>query len=367
MQADPILLLAVLVIFSINAALVVALILLKVTHRRKTTTHDVRRQRYLQTLSCHVSIENCDQPITKAMAEDQAFLDALIDMRNAITGDDLKALRDIVRTHGIIERQVKRLDSPFPLGRRLRAAVALAELGDESAADALVLHLEDREPEIRIQCARGLGRIRWTPAIDHILWRFRVESPWVQARFSDVLAGFGSSATWPLLAFVRINHSFDPDGTALALHTLGQVQDDQAVAPLLEILGEATDVEVEMAAVDALGSLGSSEATPAIVERLESAHPDLRAKAARALGGVRDPAAIPLLTMSMRDPNWSVRRASAAAISRLPGGVSALLGLLEDDDPFAADAAAEALTDIGELVPERLLNPAGSEEGSRAG
>jgi len=33
--------------------------------------------------------------------------------------------------------------------------------------------------------------------------------------------------------------------------------------------------------------------------------------------------------------------------------VAALYDALEDEDPFAADAAAEALTDIGELVTAR--------------
>lgn len=353
MPPDQIAQMAALAIFTINALLLAALILSKAVHRRRMGSHADRRQRYLGVLSRHLSFENCTDPITPAMAEDPAFLDALIDMRNAITGSGVDTLRTIVNRYGVIQRQIKHLESSFPLGRRLRAAVALAELGDESAADALMRHLTDREPEIRIQCARGLGRIKWTPAIEEIVWRFHLEIPWVRARFSDTLTGFGTKATWPLLAYIRVNHRFETTGPALALRTLAQIQDDQSVGPLLEILAAADDVEIEIATIEALGQLASPEAIPVMLERLDSTRWVIRAKAATALGGLGDAVAVPRLREAMRDENWWVRRSAAAAIARLPDGIDALYTALDDHDPFAADAAAEALTDAGELVSAR--------------
>lgn len=353
MPLDQVIRLALLVIFSVNAALVAALVILKTVHRHRMRRHEKRRQGYLAVLSRHLSYEHCTDPITEEMAEDPAFLDALIDMRNAITGDEVATLRRIVNRHGVIERQVRHLDSSLLLGRRLRAAVAIAEIGDETAADALMRHLDDREPEIRIQCARGLGRIQWTPAIDQIVSRFSGEDPWVRARFSDTLVGYGTKATWPLLAYVRINHRFETKGPALALRTIGQIQDDQAVGPLLEILDETVDLDVQVAAIEALGELASPEALPALTRLLDDAAWQLRAKAASAMGAIGDPEAIPRMFDSLRDENWWVRRSTAAALARLPGGVDALYTALEDDDPYAADAAAEALTDAGELVSAR--------------
>lgn len=344
---------AALVIFSINAALLAGLVLLKVIHRRRTLSHNARRQAYLKLLSHHISVDNSVEPITESMAEDQAFLDALIDMRNVITGDEVSTLRRIVNHHGVIERQMRYLDTSLLLSRRLRAAVALAELGDETSAETLMSHLDDREPEIRIQAARGLGRIQWTPAIDQIVSRFSDEIPWVRVRFSDTLVGYGIKATWPLIAYIRINHPFESKGPALALRTIAQIQDDQAVAPLLEILEETTDLEIQIATVDALAELGSPEASTAINSLLESEHWELRAKAATALGGLGESSAISRLTAAMREENWWVRRSAAAAIARLPQGIGALYRALDDDDPFAADAAAEALADAGELVSAR--------------
>lgn len=353
MPLDQIVRLAVLVIFSVNTVLVAGLVILKLVHRHRMRAHEHRRQRYLELLSRHISYPNCTDPITESMAADPAFLDALIDMRNAVAGDEVATLRRIVNRHGVIERQVRHLDSSLLLGRRLRAAVALAEIGDQTVADALMRHLDDREPEIRIQSARGLGRIQWTPAIDQIVSRFSGETPWVRARFSDTLIGYGTKATWPLIAYVRINHPFESRGPALALRTIGQIQDDEAVAPLLEILDESHDLEIRLATIEALGELGNPEAEPALSRLLATDEWRIRAKAATALGGLGDPDAIPGLLASLRDSNWWVRRAAASALAGLPDGIASLYGALEDEDRYAVDAAAEALTDAGELVSAR--------------
>ncbi len=346
-------LIAALIIFSVTALLLTVLIVLKTVNRHRMAGHRKRRENYLHLLSRHLAYENCTDPITDSMTEDPAFFDALIDMRNAVTGDGISTLHRIVNQHGVIDRQIKRLDSRFFLGRRLRAAVSLAELSDESAADALMRHLHDRAPEIRIQCARGLGRIKWTPAIEEIVWRFHLETPWVRARFSDTLAGFGTKATWPLLAYIRVNHRHETGGPALALRTIAQIQDYQAVGPVLEILGETSNMEIEIAAIETLGELGSPETLPVLLERLDSTSWEVRTKSASALGGLGDPAATPRLREAMRDESWWVRRAAAAAIAKLPEGIAELYAALDDHDPYAADAAAEALTDAGELISAR--------------
>lgn len=342
-----------LIIFSVTALLLAVLIVLKTVNRRRMASHRRRRESYLHLLSRHLAYENCTDPITASMAEDPAFFDALIDMRNVVTGDGISTLHRIVNRHGVIDRQIRRLESRFPLGRRLRAAVSLAELGDESAADALMRHLDDHEPEIRIQCARGLGRIQWTPAIEDIVWRFHLETPWVRTRFSDTLTGFGTKATWPLLAYIRVNHRHETSGPALALRTIAQIQDLQAVGPLLEILGETSNMEIEIAAIEALGELGSPETLPALLEKLDSTSWEVRAKSASALGGIGDPTATTRLREAMRDESWWVRRAAAAAIAKLPEGIDELYAALDDHDLYAADAAAEALADAGELISAR--------------
>lgn len=345
--------LSVLTIFSVNTVLFGTLVALKVIHRRRMQSHDRRRQSYVALLSRHVAFEHCTDPIPPEMADDPAFVDALIDVRNAVAGAELATLRQIVSRHGVVMRQVENLQSSFPLGRRLRAAVALAEIGDESSAPVLMAHLDDREPEIRIQSARGLGRIRWTSAIERIMRRFSIETPWVRMRFSDTLTTFGSSATWPLLAYVRVNQGHETEGPKLALRTLAQIEDREAVGPIIDILRESTNLEIQIGAIEALGELGSPEAIWVLSDMFVSDHWELRAKAATAFGRIGDTSVIPLLVSGLQDPEWWVRRNTAAALAQMPAGIATLYDALGNEDEFAADAAAEALTDIGELVAAR--------------
>ncbi|HZD22388.1 MAG TPA: HEAT repeat domain-containing protein, partial [Acidimicrobiia bacterium] len=157
-------------IYAVDTVLLVGLVSLKVVHRRRAQRHKQRRQHYVGVLSSYLS-DNVSEPITPEVAKDPAFLDALIDIRGVVTGPALDSIEAIVANHGVTEELKRRLESRLPLGRRLRAAVALAEIGDSSAVDTMIRHLSDTEPEIRIECARGLARLKWTPAIDHIVER----------------------------------------------------------------------------------------------------------------------------------------------------------------------------------------------------
>jgi HEAT repeat protein len=85
----------------------------------------------------------------------------------------------------------------------------------------------------------------------------------------------------------------------------------------------------------------------------------VRAKAATAFGEIGDPEVVPDLDAVLRDQNWWVRRNSAAALTRLPGGLDTLYMALVSEDHFARDAAAEALADAGELNRARTHHEAG--------
>ena len=353
MEAQLIAFYAALVILGIDAVLVAALISLKAIHRRRSRRHAERRAAYLDVLTHHLNYRNSTHPIGRDAADDPAFLDALIDVRDALAGPEVDTLAGIIERYDIAEHQEARLRTRFPLGRRLRAAVVLAEIGDEGSADALMEHLSDREPEIRIQAARGLRQMGWTPAIDAIVDRFSIESPWVRSRFSDILSGYGPKATWPLVAYVRVNHRFEIDGPVAAIRTLGRIGDREAGPPLLDLLTEADQPEIEVALISALGRIGGPEALLPLAGTAQDEDWRLRAETATALGTIGAPDAIPVLAELLEDRNWWVRRNSAAALARIPGGVAALYQALGSDDRFARDAAAESLTDAGELIAAR--------------
>jgi HEAT repeat protein len=352
-----------LAILVINAALIGALIVLKAIHRRRDRNAAARRAAYGRVLSRHIAFENCTDPITEKMVSDPAFIDALVDVRNALSGEDEGALRGIVNRHGMTEHQVARLKARFPLGRRLRAAVILAELGDASGAIALMDHLDDREPEIRIQAARGLARMRWTPAIDTMVARFGSETPWVRSRLADSLAAFGRQATWPLIAYIRVNQEFDNVAPAAAIRALGVIGDDQAVQPLIEILHGAGDPEIELACIETLGALANPYAVPVLRRTARSQDWRIRAKSMSALAEIGDPRSVDILTSGLSDQEWWVRRNAAAGLIRVKGGIDSLYEAIVGENRHAADAAAEALTDAGELADARKRERTGVAEG----
>ncbi len=367
MNGTTIGLFAVVVVFSVDIILLLGLVTLKLVHHRRSESHDKRRTAYVAVLSRHLAFKHHTDPIGANAVEDDAFLDAVIDLRNIVTGHEIETLTGIVDSLGLAKLQEARLRSRFPLGRRLRAAVSLAEMGDEATSQVLIDHLGDREPEIRIQCARGLGRMQHTAAIDPILERFGLEEPWVRARFADTLVGFGAKATWPLVAYIRVNLDHDDNqGVIEAIRVLGTIGDREVGPTLAGLLRAASDPEVGLAAIEALGAVGGPLAIKPLEDTFRSPDWRLRAKSATSLGLIGDPSINMVLAEGLEDENWWVRRNSAASLASLPGGDDLLLKAIGSDDPFARDAAAEALADSGALAAARERHERGqATEGDR--
>ena len=351
---------AVAVVFTMATVMLVGLVILKAVNRRRSLRRRNRRARYVALISRHLATNTLTEPIDGSVADDDAFLDAVIDIRNVVSGREIDTLAGIIDRVGLMRRQEARLRSRFPLGRRLRAAVSLAEIGDESTAPVLLDHLSDREPEIRIQCARGLGRMQHETGIEAILERFGLEAPWVRARFADTLVGFGQKATWPLVAHVRANLRHDHnEGVVEAIRVLGIIGDREVGPSLAGILRAATDPEVRIAAIESLGLVGGPLAIRPLKYTFRSPDWRLRAKSATSLGHIGDPSINRVLASGLQDSNWWVRRNSASALAGLPGGEDVLLQAIESGDPFARDAAAEALADCGALAAARQRHDAG--------
>ena len=351
----------VFVVLALDVLLFATLTVLKTIHRDRMRHREQRRNDYVYLLSRYLAFEHPVEPIPADAAEDGAFLDAIIDLRNTVTGAEVKKLSDIARRLSLVERQSETLRRRFPRTRRLRAAVALAELGDKASAGVLLEHLEDPEDEIRIQSARGLARIGYTPAIDRIVDRLEVENAWVRARFGDSLAQFGEDASQPLMAYVTVNHAAgNTHAVVQAIHTLGVIGDYTIGPRMAQVLDLASIPEVEIAAAGALGQVGGTFALPSLFDAVHSADWRVRAKAVSAMGAIGDPEVLEPLYEALTDEAWWVRRNSAGALASMAGGVPLLYRALVSDDVFARDAAGEALEDAGELARARAHHDEGA-------
>lgn len=344
---------AVTIVFALNGLFLAVILVVKPLHRLRVDRRERRRSAYVALLSRHLASADDRVTMGRRVAEDQAFLDALIDLRSVIGGEEAEMLGDLVDRYDIAAKQGRQLGRRLRTDRRLRAAVALAELADESAAPILMRHLSDPEQEVRVQCARGLARIRWRPAISAILHRFEVETPWVRSRFADSLVDYGTAATWPLISYIRVNHRLAAAGVPSAVRTLGAIGDTEAGPQLLEILEEATDAEIQIAIVETLGRIGGPLAAHPVEKAAGSEDWRLRAKAATALATLGDDSVVPTLAAGLEDENWWVRRNSAGSLTRFARGIDVLYSALNSPDPFARDAASEALAEAGEVMAAR--------------
>ena len=168
-----------------------------------------------------------------------------------------------------------------------------------------------------------------------------------------------------------------------------ELQPGEHVPPLLEELLADPRPDVRFWALQVIGRRRASLSWPTITELLHDPSPNVRAAlaeglpvfyrrptialrrlladeewfvrvhAARSLGEAGATRAAPAVAELLRDPSWWVRDAAEKALVALGrAGTREALRLLEDDDPFARDSAAEVLQDSGYL--DRCVTAAAS-------
>ncbi|MFQ3586733.1 MAG: MFS transporter [Fimbriimonadaceae bacterium] len=146
-------------------------------------------------------------------------------------------------------------------------------------------------------------------------------------------------------------HDPSPKVRRQAALALAQMRDPQAAEALVHQLEEHPDlVEEEM--IEALGEMGgvaSVDIVEPLIRCLQSPRAIIRRAAARALGRIGDPRAIPHLTLAASDPVDSDLRRGALQALRVLGAREAgpaITQALFDSDPSVRIAAAEAVAEL---------------------
>ncbi|MGE0131988.1 MAG: HEAT repeat domain-containing protein [Blastocatellales bacterium] len=185
---------------------------------------------------------------------------------------------------------------------------------------------------------------------------------------------------------------------AMAAFALGEIEDAQAAAPLLDLVDSRKEsLIVQARAVEALGKIASIQAntekrgqpTPDSISQSLIKHlpPDNAALSAdqkllasltiTALMRLRNPASVEPLTRQLKSKDAGIRAQAANALARirqpLPGAVSALIAALQDQEPNTvarlkaaldgnhtdadADARANAARALGVSKDSRAVEP----------
>ena len=146
---------------------------------------------------------------------------------------------------------IQQLDDPATDVREA-AALALGRIGSPDAVDALVGKLDDPNADLAPQIARALRHTHSRQAVDSLIRRLN-----------------------------------DPDRETVTetVRTLGDIGDDRAKRPLLDILQRSQDSKVISASSEALARLGEMSALYEIIPRMKAAtNPVLKRSLAVAAG-----------------------------------------------------------------------------------
>lgn len=113
-------------------------------------------------------------------------------------------------------------------------------------------------------------------------------------------------------------------------------------------------------AAEALVRIGGA-ATPALLERITDADPDVRKFVVDVLGEIAEPQSVPALVGALSDGDENVRAAAAEALGKIGDerAVAGLLAALEGGDLWLQHAVLAALGRLGRPLPRPLLTRLG--------
>jgi HEAT repeat protein len=279
--------------------------------------------------------------------------EAGLELRELLKGEEGQELAALLEASGVGHSLLRQLES-HRLTVRLEALDGLARARLSSAFPGVLSHLDDPRPAVRLMAARACARTlaEWTPGPG----RDQAAAAFVAGLHRATLPSGAAGETLQLLEDVapavltRLLRHVDPPALLLkgalnATGRLGLADLADAVVPRIT----HPDREVRAAALRALSRFDRipTGARDTLVIALNDDTEYVRVQAARAAGRLPQRLAIPLLSDSMGDPSWWVRRASAEALLQLGGkGVAALRrAARKHQDRFARDMSAQVLQD----------------------
>jgi HEAT repeat protein len=229
---------------------------------------------------------------------------------------------------------------------RAEAAEKLGLTGSEKATKRLIETMADPMPEVRVRAAQALGAIGTAESLRPLVGALRDAGRWSAIRVAGMLIAAGDDAVNVLLEeFVNL-----PEHAKIsAIDIFGRIKSLRASTLLRKLLVDPQP-DLRARAAYALGMIGDPTASAELAACLKDKEWSVRAMAAKALGRLRELGSIPALTATLSDPQWWVRANAAEALKgKGTAGQEALLKVLDSDDPYAAQQSVQMLQESGVL------------------
>ena len=243
----------------------------------------------------------------------------------------------------------------------MRHLVEIAEDNFEVDFDSIYrLGLNDEDPDVRSAAIEGLWEDDDPALIAPLIQLLHADvSENVRAAAASALGRFvlageleeiEAAKIEPVLDALRL--SFGRDDEALdvrrrALEALGFWSDAEAVNLIRQ--GYAHPHErMRISAVFAMGRSADQQWGETVLAELESANPEMRFEAARALGELEYLPGVRLLSQLTEDVDDEVQKAAVYALGQIGGDAARqrLLKVLESDDEYLYEIAEDALDEL---------------------
>lgn len=179
---------------------------------------------------------------------------------------------------------------------------ALVEAG-EPAVEPLIKVLNSKDPEIRENAAITLGKIKDERAIDPLIKLLTDEEWEVESAVTSALVEIGEPAVEPLV-FILQDKNGDVFLRMKVIAVLAGIKDERAIQPMIRVLKEEPELQADLGY--RLGLMGEPAVEP-LIQLLDDDDPEVRVRAAEALGRIGDGRAIGALTNALSDKDETVR------------------------------------------------------------
>jgi len=302
-------------------------IIVAIKFRRQV--HELRRRRRRAVLEPIILRYTgaADGTLLSFLGEPPAPLDR--DVLEWILRDHIQAVRGSARDRlirafdelGLVDTYVERLQNGRPWART-DAAEKLGVMRSNRAQEPLAQAMDDPAPEVRIRAAKALGLLGGRGATAKLVAALMKPNLWSALRIADILASMGEESV------------------------TGLIEEIDKIPPASRLF-----------VIDIFGRVRSLRAIPMLREQMRDPEPDIRARAAHALGQIGDPGSVPALLLALKDEAWPVRAMAAKALGRIPGNlqIEGLCSVLTDSQWWVRANAAEALKSKGEAGHRALV------------
>ena len=268
------------------------------------------------------------------------------------------------RIEGVL---LKHFDHPSPKVRG-EAISLISDFAGNSVVPRLIMASKDKDRNVRVKAVRALGEFQDQRALDPLIGGLSDDEPEVRAAALDSLKSYDDPRLSDLVMERLKDESLFVRRTAVL--NIKERRDRKAVEAVSLLLAD-TDNAIVKYSVEALEAIGDRRATDPLIKALNGefnrnrdldGDAVLRRMAARALGSLKDPSAVPALIECLSEEDRWLRGLTVSALEKIgdPAGLEAAKRFQKDKlPPEIRSATPMRPADVRRLPPEMAKEHSG--------